>query len=87
MRTRIFAETDITLFRETLINNWECFYIERVQKRYETKFIMAFDTFIKIVGIEGKSTDDKHAGWIMEWAYAVQKRQAGGWDLQKNCKV
>jgi type VI secretion system secreted protein Hcp len=25
---------------------------------------MAFDTFIKIDGIEGESTDDKHAGWI-----------------------
>lgn len=25
---------------------------------------MAFDTFIKIDGIEGESTDDKHSGWI-----------------------
>jgi type VI secretion system secreted protein Hcp len=25
---------------------------------------MAFDAFIKIDGIEGESTDDKHAGWI-----------------------
>jgi type VI secretion system secreted protein Hcp len=25
---------------------------------------MAFDSFIKIDGIEGESTDDKHAGWI-----------------------
>jgi type VI secretion system secreted protein Hcp len=25
---------------------------------------MAFDTFIKIDGIEGESSDDKHAGWI-----------------------
>jgi type VI secretion system secreted protein Hcp len=25
---------------------------------------MAFDAFIKIDGIDGESTDDKHAGWI-----------------------
>jgi len=25
---------------------------------------MAFDTFIKIDGIDGESTDDKHQGWI-----------------------
>jgi type VI secretion system secreted protein Hcp len=25
---------------------------------------MAFDAFVKIDGIEGESTDDKHAGWI-----------------------
>ncbi len=25
---------------------------------------MAFDAFIKIDGIEGESTDDKHSGWI-----------------------
>ena len=25
---------------------------------------MAFDAFIKIDGIEGESTDDKHPGWI-----------------------
>lgn len=25
---------------------------------------MAFDAFIEIDGIEGESTDDKHAGWI-----------------------
>ena len=25
---------------------------------------MAFDTFIKIEGIEGESTDDRHQGWI-----------------------
>jgi type VI secretion system secreted protein Hcp len=30
---------------------------------------MAFDTFIKIDGIEGESTDDKHAGWIEVVSY------------------
>jgi len=25
---------------------------------------MSFDAFIKIDGIEGESTDDKHQGWI-----------------------
>jgi len=30
---------------------------------------MAFDTFIKIDGIEGESTDDKHAGWIEVISY------------------
>ncbi len=30
---------------------------------------MAFDAFIKIDGIEGESTDDKHAGWIEVISY------------------
>ena len=30
---------------------------------------MAFDAFIKIDGIEGESTDDKHAGWIEVTSY------------------
>ncbi len=30
---------------------------------------MAFDTFIKIDGVEGESTDDKHAGWIEVISY------------------
>lgn len=30
---------------------------------------MAFDAFIKIDGIEGESTDDKHAGWIEAISY------------------
>lgn len=31
---------------------------------------MAFDAFIKIDGIEGESTDDKHAGWIEIISYS-----------------
>ncbi len=31
---------------------------------------MAFDAFIKIDGIEGESTDDKHAGWIEVISYS-----------------
>jgi type VI secretion system secreted protein Hcp len=30
---------------------------------------MAFDAFIKIDGIEGESTDEKHAGWIEVTSY------------------
>jgi type VI secretion system secreted protein Hcp len=30
---------------------------------------MAFDAFIKIDGIDGESTDDKHAGWIEMISY------------------
>ena len=30
---------------------------------------MAFDEFIKIDGIEGESTDEKHAGWIEVTSY------------------
>lgn len=31
---------------------------------------MAFDAFIKIDGIDGESTDDKHAGWIEVISYS-----------------
>lgn len=31
---------------------------------------MAFDAFIKIDGIEGESTDDKHQGWIEVISYS-----------------
>ena len=30
---------------------------------------MAFDAFVKIDGIEGESTDDRHPGWIEIVAY------------------
>ena len=30
---------------------------------------MAFDAFVKIDGIEGESTDEKHAGWIEVISY------------------
>jgi type VI secretion system secreted protein Hcp len=36
---------------------------------------MAFDTFIKIEGIEGESTDDKHAGWIEVISYDTGVKQ------------
>ena len=36
---------------------------------------MAFDAFIKIDGIEGESTDDKHRGWIecIQYGMGVQQ--------------
>lgn len=30
---------------------------------------MAFDAFVRIDGIEGESTDDKHQGWIEILSY------------------
>ncbi len=32
---------------------------------------MAFDAFIKIDGVEGESTDDKHSGWIEALNYTT----------------
>ncbi len=37
---------------------------------------MAFDAFIKIDGIEGESTDDKHSGWIEATNYNFGLSQA-----------
>ncbi len=37
---------------------------------------MAFDAFIKIDGIEGESTDDKHSGWIEATNYNLGLSQA-----------
>jgi hypothetical protein len=65
IRTRIFAETDITLLSETLINNRECFHTKRTQKRNGTRIIMAFDALSRIDGVDRESTDENHrAGWI-----------------------
>ena len=36
---------------------------------------MAFDTFLKIDGIEGESTDDKHKGWIEILSYSWGESQ------------
>jgi type VI secretion system secreted protein Hcp len=36
---------------------------------------MAFDAFIKIDGIEGESTDDKHPGWIEALYYKTEVKQ------------
>jgi type VI secretion system secreted protein Hcp len=36
---------------------------------------MAFDAFVKISGIEGESTDQKHPGWIEAIAYDTGTRQ------------
>jgi type VI secretion system secreted protein Hcp len=36
---------------------------------------MAFDTFIKIDGIEGESTDDKHQGWIEVLYFKTEIKQ------------
>lgn len=36
---------------------------------------MAFDTFIRISGIEGESTDHQHSGWIEAYNYAWSVRQ------------
>ena len=32
---------------------------------------MSFDTFVKIDGIEGESTDSKHSGWIEAIAFST----------------
>jgi type VI secretion system secreted protein Hcp len=37
---------------------------------------MAFDAFIKIDGIEGESSDDKHSGWIEATSYSCGLSQA-----------
>ena len=36
---------------------------------------MAFDAFVKIDGIEGESTDNKHAGWIEVLEYGTKISQ------------
>ena len=36
---------------------------------------MAFDAFMKIDGIEGESTDDKHQGWIEFIRYGIGLKQ------------
>jgi type VI secretion system secreted protein Hcp len=36
---------------------------------------MAFDAFIKIDGIEGESTNDKHPGWIEALYYKTEVTQ------------
>jgi type VI secretion system secreted protein Hcp len=42
---------------------------------------MAFDSFLKIDGIDGESTDDKHKGWIeissFSWGLAAVESQTG----------
>lgn len=40
---------------------------------------MAFDAFLKIEGIEGESTDDKHPKWIevLSFNYGVSQRASG----------
>lgn len=39
---------------------------------------MAFDAFIKIDGIPGESTDDKHKDWIEVLSYSWGVKQSGG---------
>lgn len=39
---------------------------------------MGFDAFIKIDGIEGESTDDKHKGWIEILSYGMAVSQPTG---------
>jgi len=36
---------------------------------------MAFDTFVKIDGIEGESTDEKHQGWIEALYFETEIKQ------------
>ncbi len=36
---------------------------------------MAFDTFVKISGIEGESSDDQHSGWIEVIAFDTETLQ------------
>jgi len=40
---------------------------------------MAFDAFIKIDGIEGESSDDRHTGWIEVIRYGWGIKQKASW--------